>query len=39
VGLTVLDLIGVGIAGVMIAALLARAGRTLRRLAEPEPQV
>jgi phosphatidylglycerophosphate synthase len=36
-GLTVLDLIGLGIAGVMIAALIARAGRNLKRLAELEP--
>ncbi|MET0809780.1 MAG: CDP-alcohol phosphatidyltransferase family protein [Thermoleophilaceae bacterium] len=36
-GLTVLDLIGLGIAGVMIAALLARAARNLRVLAEQEP--
>ena len=36
-GLTVLDLIGLGIAGVMITALVARAARNLRRLAELEP--
>jgi len=36
-GLTVLDLIGLGIAGVMITALIARAARNLRRLAELEP--
>ena len=36
-GLTVLDLIGLAIAGVMIAALLARAARNLRVLAEQEP--
>jgi archaetidylinositol phosphate synthase len=36
-GLTVFDLIGLGIAGVMITALIARAARNLRRLAELEP--
>jgi archaetidylinositol phosphate synthase len=36
-GLTVLDLIGLGIAGVMIAALAGRAARNLRVLAEQEP--
>ena len=36
-GLTVLDLIGLAIAGVMIAALLARAARNLRVLAQQEP--
>jgi archaetidylinositol phosphate synthase len=36
-GLTVLDLIGLAIAGVMIAALIARAARNLRVLAEQEP--
>jgi archaetidylinositol phosphate synthase len=36
-GLTVLDLIGLGIAAVMVAALLARAGRNLRVLAAQEP--
>jgi archaetidylinositol phosphate synthase len=36
-GLTVLDLIGLGIAGVMVAALAARAARNLRTLAEQEP--
>ncbi len=36
-GLTVLDLIGLGIAGVMIMALIGRAARNLRRLAELEP--
>ena len=36
-GLTVLDLIGLGIAGVMITALIGRAARNLRRLAELEP--
>ena len=36
-GLTVLDLIGLGIAGVMITALIARAASNLRRLAELEP--
>lgn len=36
-GLTVLDLIGLGIAGVMIAGLIARAAGNLRRLAELEP--
>jgi archaetidylinositol phosphate synthase len=36
-GLTVLDLVGLAIAGVMIAALISRAARNLRRLAELEP--
>jgi phosphatidylglycerophosphate synthase len=36
-GLTVLDLVGLAIAGVMIAALIGRAARNLRRLAELEP--
>jgi archaetidylinositol phosphate synthase len=36
-GLTVLDLAGLAIAGVMIAALVSRAARNLRRLAELEP--
>ena len=36
-GLTVLDLIGLGIAGVMVMALIGRAARNLRRLAELEP--
>jgi archaetidylinositol phosphate synthase len=36
-GLTVLDLIGLAIAGVMLAALLGRAKGNLRRLAELEP--
>ncbi len=36
-GLTVLDLIGLAIAGTMIVALVARAARNLRRLAELEP--
>ena len=36
-GLTVLDLIGIGIAAVMAAGLTARAARNLRRLAELEP--
>jgi archaetidylinositol phosphate synthase len=36
-GLTVLDLIGIGIAGVMAASLAGRAARNLRRLAELEP--
>jgi archaetidylinositol phosphate synthase len=36
-GLTVLDLIGLGVAGVMVAALVARAARNLRALAEQEP--
>jgi archaetidylinositol phosphate synthase len=36
-GLTVLDLIGLGIAGLMIAGLTGRAARNLRRLAELEP--
>jgi len=33
----VLDLIGLAIAGVMIATLVARAGRNLRLLARQEP--
>src|ERR671917_1322221 len=36
-GLTVLDLIGLAIAGVMLVGLIARAGRNLRVLAELEP--
>ncbi|HEX2414720.1 MAG TPA: CDP-alcohol phosphatidyltransferase family protein [Thermoleophilaceae bacterium] len=36
-GLTVLDLIGLAIAGVMLAALVGRAVKNLRRLAELEP--
>jgi archaetidylinositol phosphate synthase len=36
-GLTVLDLIGLGIAGLMLAGLVGRATRNLRRLAELEP--
>jgi archaetidylinositol phosphate synthase len=36
-GLTVLDLIGIGIAAVMALGLAARAARNLRRLAELEP--
>jgi archaetidylinositol phosphate synthase len=36
-GLTVLDLIGLGIAGLMTATLVARAAGNLRRLAELEP--
>jgi archaetidylinositol phosphate synthase len=36
-GLTVLDLIGIGIAAVMAAGLFGRAARNLRRLAELEP--
>ena len=36
-GLTVLDLIGLAIAGVMVAALVGRAAKNLRRLAELEP--
>jgi hypothetical protein len=36
-GLTVLDLIGIGIAAVMGAGLAGRAARNLRRLAELEP--
>ena len=36
-GLTVLDLIGLAIAGVMVAALIGRAAGNLRRLAELEP--
>jgi archaetidylinositol phosphate synthase len=36
-GLTVLDLIGLGIAAVMVASLIERAARNLRVLAEREP--
>ena len=36
-GLTVLDLVGLAVAGVMIAALAGRAAKNLRRLAELEP--
>jgi hypothetical protein len=36
-GLTVLDLVGLGIAAAMLAGLVARAARNLRRLAELEP--
>jgi archaetidylinositol phosphate synthase len=36
-GLTVLDLIGLAVAGLMAASLVGRAGRNLRRLAELEP--
>jgi hypothetical protein len=36
-GLTVLDLVGLAIAGAMLAALAARAARNLRVLAEREP--
>jgi archaetidylinositol phosphate synthase len=36
-GLTVLDVVGLAIAGVMLAGLVARAGRNLRLLAELEP--
>jgi archaetidylinositol phosphate synthase len=36
-GLTLLDLIGLGIAGLMLATLVARAARNLRVLAEREP--
>jgi phosphatidylglycerophosphate synthase len=37
VGNGVLDLLGIGLAAAMIAALIGRAGRNLRRLAELEP--
>ena len=37
VGLTAFDLVGLGIAGVMVATLVARAARNLRVLAETEP--
>ena len=37
-GLTVLDLVGLAIAGVMAATLIARAGRNLRVLARQEPR-
>jgi archaetidylinositol phosphate synthase len=37
VGITVLDAIGLGVAGVMVAALVARAAKNLRVLAEREP--
>jgi len=36
-GLTVLDLIGLGVAGLMVAGLAGRAARNLRRLAAQEP--
>ena len=36
-GLTLLDLVGLAVAGVMIAALAGRAAKNLRRLAELEP--
>jgi hypothetical protein len=36
-GLTILDLIGLGIAGLMMTTLLARAARNLRVLAAREP--
>jgi archaetidylinositol phosphate synthase len=36
-GLTVLDLVGLGVAAVMVAALVARAARNLRTLARQEP--
>jgi hypothetical protein len=36
-GVTVLDLIGIGASGVMIVALTVRAARNLRVLAEREP--
>ena len=36
-GLTVLDLVGLGIAGAMVVGLVARAAQNLRRLAEQEP--
>jgi archaetidylinositol phosphate synthase len=36
-GLTVLDMIGLAIAGVMLTALVGRAAKNLRRLAELEP--
>jgi archaetidylinositol phosphate synthase len=37
VGSGLLDVLGLGLAGVMIAALVGRAGRNLRRLSELEP--
>jgi phosphatidylglycerophosphate synthase len=37
VGTGLLDVLGIGLAAVMIAALIGRAGRNLRRLAELEP--
>jgi archaetidylinositol phosphate synthase len=36
-GVSLLDLAGLGLAGVMIAALVGRAGRNLKRLSELEP--
>ena len=36
-GLTVLDVIGLGIAGLMVAGLTGRAARNLRALAAQEP--
>jgi archaetidylinositol phosphate synthase len=37
IGITVLDLVGLGVAGAMLAALAVRAFRNLRELAEREP--
>ena len=37
VGNGLLDVLGIGLAAAMIAALIGRAGRNLRRLAELEP--
>jgi hypothetical protein len=36
-GLTVLDLVGLAVAGVMVVGLVGRAARNLRALAELEP--
>jgi len=36
-GVSLLDAVGVGIAVGAVVALIGRAGRNLRRLAEPEP--
>jgi hypothetical protein len=37
IGNGLLDVLGIGLAAVMVAALVGRAGRNLRRLAELEP--
>jgi hypothetical protein len=37
VGVGLLDVLGIGLAALMIAALVGRAGRNLKRLSELEP--
>ena len=37
IGITLLDAVGLGVAAIMVAALLARAAKNLRVLAEREP--